>query len=298
VTGSLHWADPADLARTAALHEMARQMIGWGTRVDTLTPEEARGLEPDLAIDDAVREVMRVDRAAWVETVPMITATITTAIRRYGARFVRGEVATLRNAGGLIEAVELADGTVLPADLVVNAAGADASRLVASAGAGIPIERNPGLLVSTQPLAASLDHVVYAPWANLRPDGGNRVMVQVEPLDIEVHDGELVEPDDGRVVRLFESAIRVMPALRDAVVASVIVGVRALPVDGHPIVGFDEHVANLYHVVTHSGITLAARLALLVTEDLTGGDPTPLEPYRPSRFRAGRTVPPVPAIHG
>jgi hypothetical protein len=42
-------------------------------------------------------------------------------------------------------------------------------------------------------------------------------------------------------------------------------------------------VGNLYHVVTHSGVTLSARLALLVTEELTGGDTAPLEPYRPSR---------------
>ncbi len=39
--------------------------------------------------------------------------------------------------------------------------------------------------------------------------------------------------------------------------------------------------------MTHSGITLAARLALLVTEELTGGDSTPLEAYRPARFAAG-----------
>ena len=29
---------------------------------------------------------------------------------------------------------------------------------------------------------------------------------------------------------------------------------------------------------------LSARLALLVTEDLAGGDATDLEPYRPTRF--------------
>jgi glycine/D-amino acid oxidase-like deaminating enzyme len=57
-----------------------------------------------------------------------------------------------------------------------------------------------------------------------------------------------------------------------------------VPKDGFPIVGFDPTVFNLYHVVTHSGITLAARLALLVTEELTGGDTAPLDAYRPARF--------------
>jgi glycine/D-amino acid oxidase-like deaminating enzyme len=60
-------------------------------------------------------------------------------------------------------------------------------------------------------------------------------------------------------------------------------GVRPVPKDGYPLVGFDATVVNLYHVVTHSGITLAARLAALVTEELTGGDTAPLDPYRPAR---------------
>lgn len=297
VGGALHWADAADSARVAALREMARQMIGWGTRVDTLSREEALRLEPELALDPAIREVLRIDRAAWVETVLMITATLAAAARRYGAAFVRGDVVAMSSERGLIETVELADGTVLQPDLVIDAAGADAPRVAALAGGAVSIERSPGLLVSTLPLAASLDHVVYAPWANIRPDGGNRVMLQVESLDIEVRDGESIEPGDARVAKLLEAGTRVMPAVRDAVVASIVVGVRALPTDGHPIVGFDERVANLYHVVTHSGITLAARLALLVTEDLTGGDPAPLEPYRPSRFGPARSSPVAGSSH-
>ena len=288
VGGALHWADPADPARVAALREMARQMIEWGTRVDFLSRDEAQRLEPELALDPAVVEVLRIDRAGWLETVPMITATLAAASRRYDAAFVRGEVAAIGAEGGLIKTVQLSDGTVLQADLVINSAGAEAPRVAALAGGFVAIERSPGLLISTLPLAAPLDHVVYAPWANVRPEGGNRIMVQVPSFDSEVVDGELIEPRDARVARLLEAATLVMPAIRDAVVASVVVGVRPLPPDGHPIVGFDERVANLYHVVTHSGVTLAARLALLVTEELTGGEPAPLEPYRPSRFGAAR----------
>ena len=52
VTGSLHWAPAADALRTADLERTMRQLLGWGTRVDRLTPAEvARELEPDLRID-------------------------------------------------------------------------------------------------------------------------------------------------------------------------------------------------------------------------------------------------------
>lgn len=286
--GALQWADPADSNRAAVLHAMARQMIGWGSRVDFLSAKEAHRLEPELAFGDTVREVLRFDRTAWVETVPMITMTLAAAARLYDAAVVRGEVVAIGAQKGLIETVELADGTTLKADLVINCAGADAPRVAGIMGGQVSVERSPGLLVSTLPLAASLDHVASALSTNVRPDGGNRLMVQATALDVEVREGEAIDPGDARVARLLEAGRRVMPAIRDAVVASVVVGVRALPPDGLPIVGFDERVANLYHVVTHSGITLAAQLALLVTEDLTGGDPGPLQPYRPSRFGSAR----------
>ena len=57
-----------------------------------------------------------------------------------------------------------------------------------------------------------------------------------------------------------------------------------MPRDGHPIVGFEPDAPGLYTVVMHSGITLAARIALLVTEDLITGDVPELEPYRQARF--------------
>jgi glycine/D-amino acid oxidase-like deaminating enzyme len=77
-----------------------------------------------------------------------------------------------------------------------------------------------------------------------------------------------------------------MPALAHTGVEAVRLGVRPVPADGYPLVGFDPAVGNLYHVVTHSGVTLAARLALLVTEELTGGDTAPLDAYRPGRMPA------------
>ena len=86
------------------------------------------------------------------------------------------------------------------------------------------------------------------------------------------------------ILRLIE---QVAAALAGVAVEAVRLGVRPMPMDGFPIVGFDPSVGNLYHVVTHSGITLAARLALLVTEELSGGGAEPLEAYRPSRFAVG-----------
>ncbi|HYO41674.1 MAG TPA: FAD-binding oxidoreductase [Candidatus Limnocylindrales bacterium] len=288
VTGSLHWAPDADGSHRSGLEASVRQMIGWGMRVDRLTAEQAvHELEPDLRIDPgAVSAVYLVHRSGWMDPMAMAHAALRAAVERYGATLVEGEVAALPVSGGMIDRLVLADGTTIEADVVVNAAGPDAARLAALAGVTLPVERTPGLLLVTEPVAARLRHVVYAPDIHLRPDGGGRVMVQWDPLDNEAADERTLPPDDPHVVTAMGHAAAALPALARASVLEVRLGVRPVPRDGYPLVGFDPAVGNLYHVVTHSGITLAARLATLVTEELTGGDTAPLEAYRPVRLGA------------
>jgi glycine/D-amino acid oxidase-like deaminating enzyme len=289
VTGSLHWADARDGARAAGLGQVMRRLLDWGMRVDRLSPGQAmRDLEPDAWIDpEAVATVFLVHRAGWLDPVAMAHGTMSAAAERYGAQLIRGEVVALRSRGGTVDTVVLGDGRELAADVVVNAAGPDAARVAALADVELPLERTPGLLIVTTPAPARLRHVVYAPGVNLRPDGGARLMVQRETFDSHAVEGSPLAIDDPLVQEAMGRARAVVPALAHAEAEAVRLGVRPMPKDGLPLVGFDPSVANLYHVVTHSGITLAARLALLVTEELTGGDTAPLEPYRPTRFAPG-----------
>lgn len=289
ITGSLHWADARDGERAAGLGQVMRRLLDWGMRVDRLAPAQAmREFEPEAWIDpESVATVYLVHRAGWLDPMALAHGTMSAAAERYGARLVRGEVVALRSAGSTIEAVVLGDGRELAADVVVNAAGPDAGRVAALAGAELPLERTPGLLIVTAPAPARLRHVVYAPGVNLRPDGGARLMVQREALDSHAVGGSPLALDDPLVHEGMERARAVVPALAHVGAEAVRLGVRPMPKDGLPLVGFGPSVANLYHVVTHSGITLAARLALLVTEELTGGDTAPLEAYRPTRFAPG-----------
>jgi glycine/D-amino acid oxidase-like deaminating enzyme len=285
VTGSLHWTDRRDTGRAAALEESVRQLRGWGMRVDRATPEHVRrDLEPDLVLDpDQVSAVYLVPRSGWLEPARLVAGALGGAREQYGATIVRGDVAALPVSAGMVERVVLADGQVIEADLVVNAAGPDGGRVAALAGSSLPLERTPGILLVTEPVAARLKRVAYGPGIHLRPDGGGRVMVQWEPLDSLAVEGAPPAADAAPVREAMERAAAVLPALAGAAVESVRLGIRAMPRDGYPLAGFDAAVGNLYHVVTHSGITLAARLALLITEELTGGDATELESYRPGR---------------
>jgi glycine/D-amino acid oxidase-like deaminating enzyme len=58
-----------------------------------------------------------------------------------------------------------------------------------------------------------------------------------------------------------------------------------MPADGRSIVGWLPGAGGLYVAVTHSGVTLAAHLAQLITTELADGTTAAeLAPYRPNRF--------------
>ena len=286
VGGSLHWVEATDQAGLSRLRATARQLREWGMRVDVLSPRAVVDeLEPDLWIDpETVPEVYRVDRAGWIDGVSMAHGLMLAATRRYGARLISSDLVALRLGRGVVTSVQLEDGTELAGDVVVNAAGPDAGRVAALAGVSLLIDRVPGVLLVSAPAPVSLGHVVYSSHGNFRPDGGARLMIQREELDSLVLDERPLAVDHPAVQDAFEASRAIMPGLRGVGLEAVRFGIRPMPRDGLPVVGFDQAVANLYHVVTHSGVTLAARLALLVTEELTGGDTTELEPYRAARL--------------
>ena len=219
------------------------------------------------------------------------------AARRYGAQLIRGEVVALPTAGGAVETVVLADGLQLAADVVVNAAGPDAGRIAALAGVELPLERVAGLLIVTAPAPAHLRHVLYAPSVNLRPDGGARLMIQPEALDDRAVEGTSLPIDDPLVGDGIGKARAVVPALagnrgrgrapRRAPHAEGRPAHRRLRSVGRQPVPRGDPQRD------HPG----SKVGLLVTEELAGGDGSPLEPYRPSRFAPGAALPMSPA-HG
>ncbi len=73
--------------------------------------------------------------------------------------------------------------------------------------------------------------------------------------------------------------------LDQAAVTGYQVCVRPMPADGQSIAGWLPGCRGVYLAVTHSGVTLAAQLAGLITAELvTGTAPAELRPYRPARF--------------
>ena len=133
------------------------------------------------------------------------------------------------------------------------------------------------------PAAPGLSRMMHTPDVDLRPHTAGQVHLEAPDVHADLHTGEPALGDLAR--ELLRRAQRVTGALDSAEVTGYRVCVRPMPVDGQSIVGWLPGVEGLYVAVTHSGVTLGAHLAELMTSELTTGAAVPeLAPYRPGRF--------------
>ena len=152
----------------------------------------------------------------------------------------------------------------------------------------------PGLVVQAGPVAPSGPvRIVHAPQVSLRPHAGGLVHLEAPDAAVDLH-----TPDEELrrwAGELLDRARRVTGGLDGATVTGYRVCVRPMPADGRSIVGWLPGVEGVYVAVTHSGVTLGAHLAGLITAEVLGGAggmaPAELAPFRPGRFTAGSPRP-------
>jgi glycine/D-amino acid oxidase-like deaminating enzyme len=280
--GDLEWADGE--AATTRLADKVERLREWGYRVEWRTAAELRELEPDLSpLDDGARVAHYVDES-WIDPLPLV-GQLLAAARRHGAEVRNGAaVSRVVVTAGRVEAVE-AGGGLFAADLFVNCAGPRAGAVAEMAGSSLPMRNSVGLLLTTEPAATTLAHVVHAPGIYFRPEGAGRLMLGSHGADR----GEAPRREDAATspvaTEMLAAARRVLPALDGVEIEAARLGTRAIPADGMPAVGWLPGLDNLYAVATHSGITLALLLGRLAANELVGGAvEAALAPLRPSRL--------------
>jgi len=283
-SGGIAWAE--DEAGREALREQVARLSRWGYGVELLSPAMARRhWAPDLVFaPDRVQEVAVMPDEGWVAAVPVIHALLERVARARGHVAAEARVTGLPRSGDRVLGVETAEGERWEAGWVVNCAGPAADRVAALAGVALPLRREPGLLIATEPVPTCLRPVVHSPAGRFRPDGAGRLLLLtdfVAPDDpVERPSPSLPPPEAAALV---DRIATVLPPARGARVEAARLGVRPMPPDGHPIVG--PLLPGLYTAVTHSGITLGPLLGRLVAAEILTGTPDPrLAPYRPDRF--------------
>ena len=277
--GNLEWSATAD-----ALRERVEHHAAWGYPVELIDSGEARRLEPGIHLADGVAVAFYPDDG-WVDPVVLVGR----LLDHQAVTVVSGTaVARVRTGGGRATGVELAGGAHIDAPCVVVATGPRAAELLEPLGFILPMRHAPGLLAFTEPAATGVGRILHAPGVAIRPDGSGRLLLAADDLDkrLELSGGDLTVPD--ATAQLADRARRAVPALAGVPVEATRIGLRALTADGFPAVGPVPGTEGAYVTVTHSGVTLAPLLGLLVAGEVLDGNREPtLADYRPDRFLAG-----------
>ena len=288
--GYLQWESTPEGART--LRDRLAELQSWGYPCREIGEEEIHELEPGIVTGPVLAAVTNeVDRhvdAQKAVDACLLRATEAGAIVRRNSRAISFNAVKTTGGDLLVEGVNTEQGEIA-CDVVVLAAGVETTDLAAMAGISMPQQYSPGVVVRTDPQPHLLQTVavIYAPQND--PGHSEIHLRQMADGVVQIGEGtqESLNRDDsqGHANDLLARATNYLPALSGANVFPVPVGLRPMPRDGFPAIGFSDTAPNVYIALMHSGITLAPLTAeLAAMEIVDGARVEALLPYRPDRF--------------
>jgi len=268
--GTVRWA--AGAGEQAQLEGLAGEVANWGETVQWLSARAFAQVEPDLAIP-ATADVLLLPDEGWLDLL-RFSALLLRAAANAGAD-VRwpDPVVALEPRGGQIHVTSSMESRAF--DCAVLAGGPWMSDLSVLGVRAVPVTVEPGLLITTSPLAVDLRHVVYAGAIHVRSDGSGRLMAGSAAIGI----------DDAPA--LMSGLGEIVPICRRLAPESVRIGLRAVPRDGLPIVGHLPDEPRIYVASMHSGANLAAHVTRFAAAEILQQQASgALQHYRPERFAA------------
>ncbi|MEP2640232.1 FAD-dependent oxidoreductase [Roseobacter sp.] len=203
-----------------------------------------------------------------------------------GARWITGVAAAgFDMTSDRITGVRTDVGT-FAADKVVVAAGVATQTLLQGVDVAVPMVHRPALILRSEPLPPLMRHVLVAPDQEVRQTPQGHLLAPTTAG----HQGDSADGIDAAPDVLADAAIARISTLigRDVAWEQVTLAARPMPADTLPVIG-PCGPAGLYVATLHSGATLAAVVAELVSAEvrdtaLTNAQTAMLAPYRPARF--------------
>jgi len=139
-------------------------------------------------------------------------------------------------------------------------------------------EPRPGVIIKTEPARSLINSIVYGPQIHAHQQRNGQLIIGEQitaPLE------ESFKNHLRRINKHFKNMVKTSINLNPS---EVLVGWRPIPKDGLPIIGRYKN-KSIYLAVMHSGISLAAIVGTLVTQEIVDEvDSLLLDDFRPSRF--------------
>ena len=275
-TGCLSWEEEG-----VALDAQRDRLAALGYEVEDVDAARFAALEPHVAPPARAVRFAQEGVAAPAQTLAGLLS---------GVRRVTGvQVTGLRARAGNITGIDTALGPVA-ADRVIVAAGTGSPAVLATVGVDLPMSKRPGLMLRTAPVAAILRHVLVAPDQELRQDDRGHIWAPASASH-QGDDATTVSRAPDLLADAARARLSAMLPDHDLAWDRVMMAQRPMPQDGLPVIG-PCGPEGLHVAVMHSGITLAAITAELVSAQVLGRplsntQATLVAPFTPLRFQSG-----------
>ena len=188
-----------------------------------------------------------------------------------------------KTQGSSVRGVETAVG-VIEADIVVLAAGTGITKLTNLLDVRLPIEASPAIFIRYNSPPNLVRTLISSPEMEVRQTPEGALLAAEDYLDdaLENQPSEIAQ----RTANAIKSELHGVVSLD---LQSAHVGYRPMPADDLPIIGYLPQVGGVYVCVMHPGVTLAAIVGRLASEEIVDDQvSSALNPCRPDRFFQAR----------
>ena len=274
-----------------------------GVEVDLIGPDDLQELWPMMNVDDVALASYE-PRGGFADAT-QLALRFGQMARAKGAKIRQNTpVARIRTSGDQVTGVELEDGAVLDADLVIVAAGWWSKALMADLGIDFPVEayRSELLIIDAGeplpdlPVISDLISLQYC-----RLEGAGQFLVgNSDHADFQK---KLVDPDrysniaaEASIERYAEKLIHRFPGFPDPAVTHTYAGVYDVPPDWNPVIAPVGGLSGLILCAGFAGhgFKISPAVGDLVADLIFEGDSTdpdiPATDFRLERFAEGRPL--------
>lgn len=229
-------------------------------------PPEQAVHEPEQGALDAVAATHALLAAAQA-----LGATVRTHTPVLGFAVQDAKVTGVETVAGLIEA-----------DVVVLAAGTGTAKLAEQLGASLPIHASPAIFMRYQAPPGLVRGIISSHAMEVRQDEDGTMLAAEDYVD------DAPDNQPAAMAQRTASAIRnELKGAESIAPAFACIGLRPMPFDGVPIIGYLPQVGGAYVCAMHPGVVLAAIVGQLASEEIVTGQPrSALQACRPARFLA------------